>query len=171
MKLARRERYFVSGAALFIAIFFIFQFLISPFFETRRKIKRGVRAKQAGLEEIVKLSSEYNRYRKGSQGIKQILADRRKGFTLFSFLEKTARDAGVKNSIKYMKPSVSTGSGPYKESLVEMKLEAVTLEQLSGYLWRVESTDSVVSIKRISIKENSNKTGRLDAILQVLTFQ
>jgi general secretion pathway protein M len=99
MKLARRERYFVSGAALFIGIFFIFQFLISPFFETRRRIKRGVMAKQAGLEEIIKLSSEYNRYRKGSQGIKQILADRRKGFTLFSFLEKTARDAGVKNSI------------------------------------------------------------------------
>jgi general secretion pathway protein M len=171
MTLAKRERYFVFGAAVLLAMFFIFQFLISPFFETRRRITRGIRAKQDGLEEIIRLSSEYHRYRRGSQGIKGILAERSKGFTLFSFLEKEARDAGVKDSIKYMKPSVSTGSGPYKESLVEMKLEAVTLQQLSGYLWRIESTENVVSIKRISIKENNDKTGRLDAILQVLTFQ
>ena len=171
MKLARRERYFVSGAALFLAVFFIFQFLISPFFDARRRVGRGVSAKQDGLEEIVKLSSEYNRYRKSSQGIKQILAERKKAFTLFSFLEKEARDAGVKNSIKYMKPSVSAGSGPHKESLVEMKLEAITLKQLSGYLWRIESTENAVSIKRISVKENKKKAGRIDAILQVLTFQ
>jgi hypothetical protein len=52
-----------------------------------------------------------------------------------------------------------------------MRLEAITLQQLSGYLWRIESTENAVSIKRISIKENKKKTGRLDAILQVLTFQ
>jgi hypothetical protein len=70
-----------------------------------------------------------------------------------------------------MKPSISTGSGLYKESLVEMKLEAITLQQLIGYLYRIESPDDAVSIKRISIDENKRKSGSLDAILQVLTFQ
>lgn len=171
MKLASREKYFVSLAAFFIAIFFLFQFLILPFFETRSRIQRGVRAKEDGLQEMVRMSSEYHRYRKGSQGIKQILATRKKGFTLFSFLENTAGDAGVKAYIKYMKPSISKGPGPYKESLVEMKLEAVTLQQLVGYIYRIESPNNVVSIKRISIKENNKKSGSLDAILQVLTFQ
>jgi general secretion pathway protein M len=171
MKLARREKYFVSAAALCLAIFFLFQFLIFPFFETRRRLQRGVRAKEDGLKEIVRLSSEYHRYRKASQGIKQILAGRKEGFTLFSFLEKSAGDAGVKAHIKYMKPSVSTGTGPYKESLVEMKLEAITLQQLIGYLYRIESPNDVVSIKRISIQENTKKSGFLDAVLQVFTFQ
>jgi len=171
MKFARREKYFISAAAILIAIFFLFQFLIFPFFEARRRVQRGVSTKEDGLKEILRLSSEYNRYRRSSQGIKQFIAKRSKGFTLFSFLESKAGDAGVKTYIKYMKPSISTGTGPYKESLVEMKLEEITLNQLIGYLYRIESPDYVVSIKRISVKENRKKSGYLDAILQVLTFQ
>lgn len=171
MRLARRERYFVFGAALFIALFLLFQFVLLPFFEARRRVTRGVEAKKRGLEEIVRLSSEYRRYQKDAQGVERILAGRERGFTLFSFLEKQAGDADVKKNIKYMKPSVSTGSGPYKESLVEMKLEAVSLQKLTGYLYRIESPEKAVSIKRISIKQNQRKAGSLDAILQVLTFQ
>lgn len=171
MKLAKREKYLVSAATLFVAAFFLFQFLILPFFESRRKLQRGVRAKEDGLQEIKRLSSEYYRYQKGSQRIKETLARRKKGFTLFSFLEKSAGDAGIKAHIKYMKPSISAGPGPYKESLVEMKLEAITLKQLIDYLHRIESPDDVVSIKRASIRENKRESGYLDAILQVLTFQ
>ena len=171
MKLAKREKYFVSLAALSIAIFLIFQFLIFPFFENKRRIQRGLKAKEEALREILKLSSEYQAYRKGSQDIQQILAGRKQGFTLFSFLEEAAGRAKVKEHIKYMKPSVSTGTGPYKESLVEMKLEAVTLRQLVDYLYRIEAPEKVVSVKRISIKENKKESGYLDAVLQVLTFQ
>ena len=70
-----------------------------------------------------------------------------------------------------MKPSTSTGSGPNKESSVEMKLEGITLGQMINYLYQIESPDSLVSVKRISVKENKGQTGYLDAILQVITFQ
>ncbi len=171
MKFARREKYFISAAAVFIGIFCLFQFLILPFFETRRRVQRGVSTKEDGLQEIVRLSSEYNRYRRSSQGIQQVIAKRSKGFTLFSFLESKAGDAGVKTYIKYMKPSILTEAGPYQESLVEMELDEITLNQLIGYLYRIESPDNVVSIKRVSIKENKKKPGYLDAILQIVTFQ
>jgi general secretion pathway protein M len=171
MKLARREKYVVSVAACCIAIFLMFQFLIFPFFENRRRIQRGLKAKEKGLEEIVKLRAEYQTYQKGSQGVQQTLARRKKGFTLFSFLEKAAGEAEVKARIKYMKPSISSGTGPYKESMVEMKLEAITLQQLVGYLYRIESPDDLINIKRISISQNKKEQGYLDAIIQVLTFQ
>ena len=70
-----------------------------------------------------------------------------------------------------MKPSDSQGTGPYKESMVEMKLEGITLNQLVGYLYRIESPENIISIKRISITENKKESGYLDTILQVLTFQ
>ena len=171
MKFARREKYFISAAAVFIGIFCLFQFLIFPFFEARRRVQRGVSAKEDGLREIIRLSSEYNRYRRSAQGIQQVIAKRRKGFTLFSFLENKAGDAGIKTYIKYMKPSISTGAGTYQESLVEMKLEDIVLHQLIDYLYRIESPDNVVSVKRISIKESKKESGRLDAILQIVTFR
>jgi general secretion pathway protein M len=171
MKLARREKYFVSAAVVSLAIFCLLQFLIFPFFQAKRRLQRGVRAKEDGLKEIIRLSSEYSRYRRGSRDLEQILGRRKRSFTLFSFLEKSAADAGIKAHIKYMKPSTSTGSAPYKESLVEMKLETITLQQLIGYLYRIESPDDVVGIKRISIKESKKKLGLLDTTLQVVTFQ
>ncbi|HUU39448.1 MAG TPA: hypothetical protein VMW42_00760 [Desulfatiglandales bacterium] len=171
MTLAKREKYLVSAAVIFIGTFLLIQFIILPFFESRRRLLRGIDSKEEGLKEIARLSSEYRKYQKDSRGIQQMLDSRKEGFTLFSFLDTTAGDAGVKPYIKYMKPSTSTGSGMYKESLVEMKLEAITLEQLTGYLYRIESPDDIVSIKRISITENKKKYEYLDAVLQVLTFQ
>ena len=171
MTLGKREKYFVSLAALAIVVFFLFQFLIFPFFDSKDRIQRGVRAKEKGLKEIVRLSTEYQSYQKNSRGIAQNLSRRKKGFTLSSFLEGAAGEAQVKANIKYMKPSVSTGTGPYNESLVEMKLEGITLKQLVGYLYRIESPEKVVSVKRISIKEDKGASGYLDAILQVLTYK
>ena len=69
-----------------------------------------------------------------------------------------------------MKPSTSKGTGPYKESIVEMKLETVTMKQLVRYLERIESPQNVVNTKRISIKGNKKEAGYLDVVLQVLTL-
>ena len=172
MRLARRERYFVSVAACSLVIFVILQFLVFPFFENKRRIQRGLSTKEQGIEEIVRLSSEFRAHQKGSQGVQQSLVKRQKGFTLFSFLENAAGKAQIKARIKYMKPSVSSAdTGPYKESMVEMKLEAITLQQLVEYLYRIESPEDLVNIKRISISENKKEQGYLDAILQVITFQ
>ena len=171
MKLARREKYLVSAGVGFVLIFLLFQFLIFPFFESRRRMGSGLKAKERGLDEIMKLRAEYQTYQNSSQGIQQVLGKRRRGFTLFAYLEEAAGKAEVKTNIKYMKPSTSSGTGPYKESTVEMKLEAVTLEQLAGFLYRIESPDNLVNIKRISINENTKEKGYLDAVMQVLTFQ
>ncbi len=68
-----------------------------------------------------------------------------------------------------MKPSVFQGTGPHKKSMVEMKLEKITLKQLMGYLYRIELPENTVSIENISIRENKRETGHLDAVLKVLT--
>ncbi|MBW2609594.1 MAG: type II secretion system protein M [Deltaproteobacteria bacterium] len=171
MKFAKREKLFVSIAACFIAIFLLFQFLIFPFFEKRERMQRGIEAREKDLKDMAALSAEFKARKKDSQEIQKILAGRKQGFTLFSFLERSAGEAQVKEHIKYMKPSTSKGTGPYKESTVELKLETLTLNQLIGYLYRIEKPKDLIIIKRISIKENKKESGYLDAILQVLTFQ
>jgi general secretion pathway protein M len=171
MKLATREKYLVLIGICCIIVFFILQFLVFPFFESRRHMASGLKAKERGLDEIATLSAEYQTYQRASQGIREALARRKGGFTLFSFLDEAAGEAQVKPHIKYMKPSTPQSTGPFKESMVEMKLEAITLEQLVGYLYQIESSADLVSIKRISITENKKEQGYLDAILQVLTFQ
>ena len=171
MKLAKREKHFVGIAVCAIVLFLLLKLLIFPFFEKRERLKNGVEAKEEALREIIRLSAEYQAYKGDSLEIQQRLAKRRAGFTLFAFLEKAAGEAGVKENIEYMKPSTSKATGPYRESMVEMKLEGITLNQLTQYLHRIESPEDLISIKRISIKQNKKEAGYLDAVFQALTFQ
>ncbi len=171
MKLAKREKYLVTLAACVIGAFILIEFLIAPLFEEKDRLEKGVMAKEKELREVLLLSAEFEGYKKNTQGLQDILANRRKGFTLFSFLEREAGEAQVKDHIKYMKPSTSQTLGPYKESKVEMKLEGVTLDQLARYLYRVEFQENAVTIRRMSIRENKRDTGYLDAVLQVFTLQ
>jgi general secretion pathway protein M len=170
MKLARREKYVIGIGGAAIGIFFFMQLVVFPLLDSRTRLQRGVEAKEAGLRDMFRMQAEHRNYQSGSQGIEKFLANRKRGFTLFSFLEQAAGAAAVKDNIKYMKPSTSKGSGPYKESMVEIKLETVTMKQLVGYLHRIESPRQVTSIKRISIKGNKKEPGYLDVVLQVLTL-
>ena len=170
MQLAKREKYLISLAVVIIVLALVIQLAIMPFVEKREQYNNNVAVKQKNLQEMMSLRQEYLALEQGSDILAQRLASRPQSFTLFSFLEKAAGDAGVKENIKYMKPSASTGKGPFKESLVEMKLERITLGQMVGYLKLIESPGMLVSIKRISIQSNKKETQYLDAILQVLTF-
>ena len=170
MQLAKREKLFISTAVGVLVGILVIQFAILPFVNRRERYRSSLAAKQQDLQEMIRLRQDYLALQQDSDVLAKRLASRPENFTLFSFLEKAAGDAGVKDNIKYMKPSVPTARGSFKESLVEMKLERITLGQMVGYLKLVEQPGELVSIKRISIQANKQETQYLDAVLQVLTF-
>ncbi len=170
MRLQRREKIFVSLAACAVGVFLFLEFLIFPFMERREMLIRGVRAKKAALEEMTQLRARYMASEEEREGISQRIRKRPKTFALFSFLEKAAGESSVKDHIKYMRPSVLERSGPFSESVVEMKLDNLTLQQLVGYVYFVESWEDVVWIKRMSIKDSKGAGEYLDVIIQVVTF-
>lgn len=171
MKLAKREKYSITVAGCVVALFFLFQLLILPVFEKKARLQRNIIKKEEGLAEIALIGAEIEGLKGSTQKNNKIITRRKRGFTLFSFLEQKAGEAQIKDHIKYMKPSSSKGEGTYNESLVEIKLESITLKQLVGYLYRIEKPEDLIIVKRMSIKGNKNKQGYLDAVLQVLTFQ
>ena len=171
MQLAKREKYTVTIGICLLALFFLSQLLLFPFFEKKERLQKGIVSKQAELRELAVLASEYKSLRENSQEILQVLSRRKQGFTLFSFLDDAAGKAKVKEYIKYMRPSTSKETGKYQESMVELKMESLTLEQLVGYLHLIEVPDDLIVIKRISIQADKSNKGYLDAVLQVMTYQ
>jgi len=171
IKLSGREKVIVSAGVCFVAVVLVLYFLVFPFFSTRAKLRRSIQEGEERLKEMTQLSAEYEALQKNSGGIGQILATRKKDFTLFALLEGLAGDVGLKDRIKYIKPSSSQTQGKYKTSSVEMQLAGVNMEELFEYLYRVEDPKNIVKIKRISIKQHKEKSGYVDATLQVSTVQ
>jgi general secretion pathway protein M len=71
-----------------------------------------------------------------------------------------------------MKPTTTTHeNSPYKTSVVETKLKAVTLERLTAYIYMIETSSNMVSLKRLSISKKSKQTGYVDAVLLAETIE
>ena len=171
IKLARREKIIVSAGACLLGLFVLLRFFVFPFFSGRTKLRRSIEVDKQRLQEVINLSGEYEALQRKPGGLQKVLAGRKRGFTLFALLEEVAGQAGLKDRIKYIKPSTSQDKGQYKVSSVEMQFEAITLRQLLDYLHRIEDPKNVVKIKRISIKKHKEKSGHVDATMQALTFQ
>jgi len=170
--LNKREKYAVYAISGLIAFFILIQVIISPVINKRERLTRTLQAKTKILEEMRILQSEHGIIRERAGLSKKRFDARNKDFTLFSFLDRLADKSGIKNHITYMKPSTSAREkSGYKISKVEMKLQSITLKQLTSYLHGVETSINIVSIKRISIVKTGVKEEYVNVVLQIETVE
>ena len=100
-----------------------------------------------------------------------ILSQRTKGFTLFSFLDTLAEKSGVKDNVAYMKPSSRTFNDKnYAISMVKIKLDALYLKELVDFLYSVESSRNGVHIRSLSLSKTGKEQTMLDAIVEAETL-
>ena len=170
--LSKREQYAVYTAGVVIVLFILFQLIIFPLAEKRKRLVRSIDVKTRMLQEMQNLTNEYGTLNQQSDISKINFKDRESGFTLFSFLDRLSGQAGVKNNITYMKPSTTTGKNTsYKLSQVELKLVAVNLKQLASYLYMIETSKNMIFIKRLSVTQSAKPEGFIDVIMQVETYE
>lgn len=171
-KLNRREQVAVLSVGGILLFYLVVKLTISPIIDKKISMKRNLAAKKMTLSEMRSLKSEYDAIKK-QKDIKVVhVAGRKKDFTLFSFLDKLAGEAGIKGNISYMKPSTSNQpNSKYKKSVVEMKLQGITMKQLSTYLHSVETSRNIVVVKRLSISVIGSKDRSISAVMQVETIE
>jgi len=168
----RRERLALLAAAGVIAAFLLVQLIVIPIIEKHRLLNRQLEAQTRSLQEMIALRGEYLQLQSRTQQAQAEISSRRPGFTLFSFLDRLAGQTGLKDRIAYMKPSTNVQEGlPYKISVVETKLQGITMKQLTGYLYRVENSENSVRIRRLSISKEGKQQGTIDAVLLVETYE
>ena len=170
--LNRRERYFVFTAAAVVFVFLVIRLVVLPLAGNQEQLKKKLAAKKETYRQVLSLKKEYQRVAGRVEGAADSLDNRRKNFRLFSFMDSQAGKAGVKKHITYMKPSTAESPhGGYNLSLVEMKLDGVGLKDLMSYLYKIETSASMVFVKRLSISRQDVEKGGIDALLQVEVVQ
>ncbi len=172
INLNRRERLVIIGAAIFIGIFIVFQAIIAPVFEKRSDLSHKLTSRQQTVQEMLALRSEFLSIQQKAVVSQKEFGKRPAGFTLFSFLDRLAGTSGVKENITYMKPNSTFDEATgLKMSYVELKLQDITLEDLSSYLFQVETSENMVRIRRLSITKNGENDELISAVMQVETAE
>ena len=170
MALSKKDRRALAVGVSVLVLFVLVQFVLFPLLDKRKRLARGIAAREKGLVEMQGMQTSFHAFSTQTNTLEQRLSSRAADFGLFSFLEKKAAQAKVKETIAYMKPTDAAGEGVLQQNMVEMKLKAINLKQLVTFLELVESPDNLVELKRISIQENKKQEGTLDVIMQVISL-
>lgn len=172
IQMQKREKMAVTAAGIAIGILLIMQLIIFPILDRRTRLQNEIKSQTVALAEIQSLQAEYAVLTRTTSDMENQLKGRPKNFTLFSFIDRLAGKNGIKANIASMKPSTTNlKNSPYGLSTVEMKINALTMEQLAPFLHGIENNSHMVWIKRISIAKGGKNDSLLDVVIQVATLQ
>jgi general secretion pathway protein M len=169
--LTKSQKYYLLGGLAFVVGVLVIQFAVIPLYEEKQKVSNAIAVNEKILGEVSSLASEYSIHKQRSEDIQRVLAHRPPNFALFSYLEKKADEAGLKPNIKSMNPSKSSTAGAYEETSVEIKLEKMTLKQLTNFLYFIESPQDLIKIRKFSINKMKESPEYLSALIQVISYQ
>jgi hypothetical protein len=170
MKVSGRDKkaLMIGGAGL--VLFCLIQFLVFPMLDKRSRLLKSIASKERQLEEMHALADQFERLGVKKNNLLQVLENRNPEFSLFSFLEQNAAASEVKDNINYMRPSNLEESKLFKQSLVDMKLNGISITQLVLFLEKTESKENLVGVNRLSIQSNSKQDDLLDVNLQIVSI-
>ena len=170
-QLTKSQKNTVLAGLVFVAAALLVQFAVFPYFDARQKVRGAIAVGEKTLRELATLGVEYGVLRQRSEEIRRVIERRPPGFALFSFLEKRAGDAGVKTNIKSINPLKSAPEGAYEETAVEMRLDKLTMKQLTDLLYLVESREDLVRIRKMSVGKMKESPEYLSVLIQLFTYQ
>jgi len=171
-KFSRREQAGLAAAIAVIFLFILIKIIFTPVVNKKYRLKENLSAKETQLKEMIALKTEYDALKRNSELSERSFLKRDSGFTLFSFLDNLAGRAGVKENINYMKPTTTKKPGSErKKTTVEMKLQGITLNQLTIYLHGIETSKNMIFVKRLSISKKGKQEGFITVVLQAETFE
>jgi hypothetical protein len=165
------QKYYLTGGAAFVVLVLAFQLVVSPLWDARKRTINAIATNEKALAQMTLLGQEYGILKIRAEAVQRVLSGRSEGFSLFSHLEKKAGEIQLKPHIKYINPLKGVAAGSFEESSVEMKLDSITMRQLTDFLHRVESPKDFIRISKISISKMRESPEYLTATLQVLTYQ
>lgn len=167
-KISRREKTAVVVGILCLAILMGVRFLVFPILESRDVLRRQLNAKQLMLDEMKALCRQHAMLSASIADARDLAAKRSKNFSLFAFLDQMAGETGIKDRVVFMKPSrLQESAGEVAIERVELKLQGLSLKELTEYLYAIETSPNIMTISRLSVLRTEKNGGAVDALFQV----
>ncbi|MCG8632609.1 MAG: type II secretion system protein M [Desulfobacterales bacterium] len=169
--LSYREKMTVAGGGVLVLLFILVQFIYLPAWDRRADLEQALAAEKNALNRLRVLREEYRSLAPDHSGARDMILNRGKGFTLFSFLDRKAAKSGVKGNIDYMKPHTrEQDNSPFTLSIVKLKLKQIVLRDFTRFIREVESPGSGIWIASLSMNKSGKEKNLLEATIEAHTL-
>jgi len=167
LRLTPREKLLIIASAVVAAIWILFAFTVKPVIARMETLERTIPQKQIEIAKLRDRSAEYVLLRDSLANLQAKVASQDKEFQLLPFLESLIGQCGLAEKVLKMKPYVIPLGSSYRQTIVEINLDNVTLSQLVNFLCKVESSKALVKAQSLHIKKNPTNPDQLDSTFQI----
>ncbi|MHC4641139.1 MAG: hypothetical protein ACYS32_05795 [Planctomycetota bacterium] len=167
IRLTKREKLLAIALAILVGSWALFAFAVRPAIERTRTLRRVISDKQDELQQLRSGSNEYISLRNHLDKVRTQVASQDKGFELLPFLESLIREQGLTKKVGTMKQQVLPLGTGHSETIVEIRLESLTLKQLVDFLQKIESSQALAKTKSLYIKKNLTNADLLDSVIEI----
>lgn len=170
MRVTQRERTFLILGAVALALTAFYVGVFEPVATKLDQFDKRIALQSVRHRELLDLTKKYTNL-KEAVGATERKLTRSRGFSIMSHLENLAVKTEVKDRVVQMKPKQGQTTRYYKENLVEIKMEKVTLTTLVKYLNQIETSPELLRIREMKVKPRFDNANMVDAVFTISAFE
>jgi len=167
-RLNPRERWIVGGGLVVLVLVLVWFALLSPYLEALSGLDRRIAAHQRNLEKMQQMQGQIFQLREQLASVDNRSEKKR---PLFSQVENLTVQTGIRDQLLSMRPQPATTQGGYRQQLVEIRLEKLTLAQLVKLIYAVEYRSGGVQVKSLRVKPRFEDRSSLDVNMVLMSLE
>jgi type II secretory pathway component PulM len=167
IRLARREKLLAGGLVIFVASWSLFTVAVKPALARIETLERVIPENQQELEKVRAISEKYILLSGRLDNLHTNIASQKETIELLPFLESLIEECGLTKKLDTMKRDVVQIDSNYSETIVEVRLESLSLGELVDFLYKIESSQVRARTKSIYIKRNMANKNLLDSVVEI----
>jgi general secretion pathway protein M len=167
-RLETRERTAVLVGALFLVALFVWLVLLSPYFTAMQDLDRRIEGLRRNFDQVEAMSQQISQLR---QQLAAVESQRSSGRPLFSQVENLTKQTGVRDQLLSMRPQPESVQGGFRQQLVEVRLERISLSQLVRLLHAAEYQSLGIQVRSLRVRPRFDDRSLLDVNLVLMSVE
>ena len=167
-RLNPREKVVVFAGLIVLVLLFVWFALLSPYFKTMNTLDRKIVAHQRSLVKVEEMRDKIIQLR---QQLADVGSRKQGNRPLFSQVESLTEQTGVREQLLSMRPQPATIQGAFRQQLVEIRLEKISLSQLVKLLHAIEYRSGGVQVKSMRAKPRFEDRSILDVNMVLMSME
>lgn len=162
MKLEERDKKFLIFGGAAAAVILLYSFVLSPLSSDLSRKRELIPRKEKDLVEMKALRTDYTEIQKQLQ---QAQAEAAKRGPVLTEIENITKRANLSSKIVSLKPQAGVQTAGFTESIVEVKLENITLYDIVNYVYLLEK--DTLRVRKLQFKPRFDNPKLLNATILV----
>jgi hypothetical protein len=163
---SNREKILIYAAGMLLLAFVVYQFVFSPLLRARMEYDLQWVELENRVGDIEVIARRYASEKSYLDRIVKTL-EKKKSISVLTFLENVAEEVGIKDNIEYIKPKGNETGDGISKTVVELKIDAISIIDLMRFLYRIEEERNGLLVSYLRVKPYFKDKSKSDVIFRI----